>query len=134
MNLQVDPSSNLASALLDSKIRPPAVVGYRVKIFCPSPLNYVTRSPGFGWILAWHHVECHRRVTFLLAYCKSFGEGSYIAGREHTNLGDSALFGYILCAFWQFCAGLCTPILYLSRLGKVHVEKHIIARRMFELA
>ena len=47
MNIQVDPtSSNLASAMLNSKIGPRAVVGYGVKIFHPSPPNYVTRSPG----------------------------------------------------------------------------------------
>ena len=47
MNIQVDPtSSNLASAMLNSKIRPRAVVGYGVKIFHRSPPNYVTRSPG----------------------------------------------------------------------------------------
>ena len=46
MNNQVDPtSSNLASAMLNSKIRPREVVGYGVKIFHPSPPNYVTRSP-----------------------------------------------------------------------------------------
>ena len=47
MNIQVDPtSSNLASAMLNSKIRPRAVVGYGVKIFHPSPPNYVARSTG----------------------------------------------------------------------------------------
>ena len=47
MNMQVDPtSSNLASAMLNAKIRPRAVVGYGVKNFHPSPPNYVTRSPG----------------------------------------------------------------------------------------
>ena len=47
MNIQVDPTSiNLASAVLNSKIRPRKVVGYGVKIFLPSPPNYVTRSPG----------------------------------------------------------------------------------------
>ena len=47
MNIQVDPTrSNLTSAMLNSKIRPRAAVGYGVKIFHPSPLNYVTRSPG----------------------------------------------------------------------------------------
>ena len=47
MNIQVDPTSfNLASAMLNSKIRPRAVVGYSIKIFHPSPPNYVTRSPG----------------------------------------------------------------------------------------
>ena len=53
MNIQVDPmSSNLASAMLNSKIRPSAVVGYGVKIFHPSPLNYVTRSPGRAkWLI-----------------------------------------------------------------------------------
>ena len=29
-------------------LRPRAVVGYGVKIFFPSPPNYVTRSPGYG--------------------------------------------------------------------------------------
>ena len=29
-------------------LRPHAVVGYGVKIFLPSPPNYVTRSPGVG--------------------------------------------------------------------------------------
>ena len=49
MNIEVDPtSSNLASAMLNSKIRPRAVVGYGVKIFHASPPNYVTRSPGSG--------------------------------------------------------------------------------------
>ena len=53
MNIQVDPtSSNRASAMLNSKIRPRAVVGYGVKIFNPSPPNYVTRSPGIGGVLA----------------------------------------------------------------------------------
>ena len=47
MTIQVEPTrSNLASAMLNSKIRPHAVVGYGVKIFLPSPPNYVTRSPG----------------------------------------------------------------------------------------
>ena len=56
MNIQVDPtSSNLASAMLNSKIRPRAVVGYGVKIFRPSPLNYITRSPG----------ECAQTIVIL---------------------------------------------------------------------
>ena len=51
MNIQVDPTrSNLPSAMLNLKIRPRAVVGYGVKIFLPSPPNYVTRSPGLCWI------------------------------------------------------------------------------------
>ena len=35
--------------MLNSKLGPRAVVGYGVKIFLPSPPNYVTRSPGDGW-------------------------------------------------------------------------------------
>ena len=31
-------------------LRPRAVVGYGVKIFLPSPPNYVTRSPGWGLV------------------------------------------------------------------------------------
>ena len=49
MNIQEDPtSSNLAFAMLNSKIRPRPVVGYSVKIFHPIPPNYVTKSPGSG--------------------------------------------------------------------------------------
>ena len=29
-------------------LRPRAVVGYGIKIFLPSPPNYVTRSPGYS--------------------------------------------------------------------------------------
>ena len=51
MNIQVDlTSSNLASAMFNSKIMPRAVVGYGVKIFHPSPPNYVTRSPRYIFI------------------------------------------------------------------------------------
>ena len=51
MNIEVDPTgSNRASAMLNSEIRPGAVVGYGVKIFHPIPPNYVTRSPGFDVI------------------------------------------------------------------------------------
>ena len=32
-------------------LRPRAVVGYGVKIFLPSPPNYVTRSPGFFYFV-----------------------------------------------------------------------------------
>ena len=54
MNIQVEPTrSNLASAMLNSKIRPRAVVGYGVKIFLPSPPNYVNRSPGYGSRRSW---------------------------------------------------------------------------------
>ena len=62
MNIQVDPtSSNLASVMLNSKIRPRAVVGYGVNIIHPSPPNYVTRSPGseyravFKWLSKNHY-------------------------------------------------------------------------------
>ena len=58
MNIQVDPTrSNLASAMLNSKIRPRAVVGYGVKIFRPSPLNYVTRSSGSNGVYATGQLE-----------------------------------------------------------------------------
>ena len=65
MNFQVDPtSSNLACAMLNSKIRPRGVVGYGVKSFRPSPPNYVTRSPGIKQTIVkqWAGV-----VTFPLA-------------------------------------------------------------------
>ena len=52
MNIQVDPtSSNLASAMLNLKVRPRAVVGYGVKIFHPSPPNYDSRSPVYIYLL-----------------------------------------------------------------------------------
>ena len=34
-------------------LRPGAVVGYGVKIFLPSPPNYVTRSPGIVCNFSW---------------------------------------------------------------------------------
>ena len=67
MNIQVDPtSSNQASAMLNSKIRPRAVVGYGVKIFHPSPPNYVTRSPGTG------RISKYNKMSFCNSYeaCK----------------------------------------------------------------
>ena len=49
MNIQVDPTrSNLASAMMNSKIRPRAVVVYGVKIFPPSPPNYVTNRLSYA--------------------------------------------------------------------------------------
>ena len=41
-------------------IRPRAVVGYGVKIFLPSPPNYVTKSPGRG-TMALQKILCQRR-------------------------------------------------------------------------
>ena len=58
MNIQVDStSSNLASAMLNLKIRLRAVVGYDVKIFHPSPPNYVTRSPGWAIIFKFDQIR-----------------------------------------------------------------------------
>ena len=81
MNIQVDPtSSNLASSMLNSKIRTHAVVGYGVKIFRPSPLNYVTRSPGNLFAVALHdklmfhlckHIIVHAHLLFLFSLCFS---------------------------------------------------------------
>ena len=34
-------------------LRPRAVVGYGVKIFLPSPPNYITRSPGLYYREIW---------------------------------------------------------------------------------
>ena len=73
MNIQVDPtSSNLASAMLNSKIRPRVVVGYGVKIFHPSPLNYVTRSPGRGFRIA--VIVCVALSIVLISNHRVFGE------------------------------------------------------------
>ena len=78
MNIQVDPtSSNLASAMLNSKIRPRAVVGYGVKIFHLSPPNYVTRSPGDShwtglvdkWLLTIWLIAELLKLTGCLAQC-----------------------------------------------------------------
>ena len=66
LNIQVDPtSSNVASAMLNSKIRPRAVVGYGFKIFQPSPLNYVTRSPGWCALSEWSKITVIRRSELL---------------------------------------------------------------------
>ena len=66
MNIQVDStSSNLASAMLNSKIRPRAVVGYGVKIFHPSPPNDVTRSPGVEQMFDNFNVNLPKKKGFL---------------------------------------------------------------------
>ena len=74
MNIQVDPtSSNFACAMLNSKIRPRAVVGYGVKIFHPSPPNYVTRSP--GCVLIGERLKKPKDgqcVGFVFSFIKSF--------------------------------------------------------------
>ena len=44
-------------------LRPRAVVGYGVKIFLPSPPNYVTRSPGYSKYCA---VVAKRWTSFCL--------------------------------------------------------------------
>ena len=42
-------------------LRPRAVVGYGVKIFLPSPQNYVTRSPGvIEWLCSYLDERCQR--------------------------------------------------------------------------
>ena len=74
MNIQVDPTrSNLASAMLNSKIRPRAVVGYGVKIFHPSPPNYVTRSPGYSYLDLFENYSI-QPATFIKTFeiCHSF--------------------------------------------------------------
>ena len=48
-------------------LRPRAVVGYGVKIFLPSPPNYVTRSPG----------ELNRFATAATAVSDSIALGAY---------------------------------------------------------
>ena len=47
-------------------LRPRAVVGYGVKIFPPSPPNYVTRSPGLSW--AWTTFVTKRNGIICLRY------------------------------------------------------------------
>ena len=86
MNIQVDPtSSNLASAsasaMLNWKIRPRAVVGYGVKIFHPSPPNYVTRSPGleglliaFSYFVYYSNSKAKARKGDLIRRCDLHGQ------------------------------------------------------------
>ena len=88
MNIQVDPTrSNLASAMLNSKIRPRAVVGYGVKIFSPSPPSYVTRSPGMTqWsIVDLSHIwlgplerakSCEYAFFYRCRYCSVLWQGN----------------------------------------------------------
>ena len=57
--------------MLNSKIGPRAVVGYGVKIFHPSPPNYVTRSPGYqGYLHRRHSIkyeDCLPKFKFVKA-------------------------------------------------------------------
>ena len=57
-------------------LRPRAVVGYGVKIFLPSPPNYVTRSPGSclcftkrGLPFVFAPKNAHHRLPEILRWC-----------------------------------------------------------------
>ena len=52
-------------------LRPRAVVGYGVKIFLPSPPNYVTRSPGYDFNDNKLGEQVFDTVNKSLEYCKS---------------------------------------------------------------
>ena len=49
-------------------LRPRAVVGYGVKIFLPSPPNYVTRSPGCNSLVAREKSRVHGVIGFGFAF------------------------------------------------------------------
>ena len=89
MNIQVDPtSSNLASAMLNFKIRPRAVVGYGVKILLSqsSKLRQQITWVGLGWpFLA---LEWKTRSSNLL---------SLIAWPFTHCIWDLLLFSFVLC-------------------------------------
>ena len=51
-------------------LRPRAVVGYGVKIFLPSPPNYVTRSPGKNQISITVKIGMIQVTKLALNYCK----------------------------------------------------------------
>ena len=96
MNIQVDPtSSNLAFAMLNSKIRPRAVVGYGVKIFDPSPPNYVTRSPG----MAQHGEDENGRNFKTLVYAFKFRRDLYQQSPKYP-------YGYLFLAKFVSLFGL----------------------------
>ena len=57
--------------------RPRAVVGYGVKIFLPSPPNYVTRSP--GQIIGENQSECENNLGYYIIYDRKwFDPWSYM--------------------------------------------------------
>ena len=59
MNIQVDPTrSNLASAMLNSKIRPRVVVGYGVKIFHFIPVLRITSPDHLEGIHSSDNIQC----------------------------------------------------------------------------
>ena len=47
-------------------LRPRAVVGYGIKIFFPSPQNYVTRSPGYCWMNSCLRVRFDQYTVWLI--------------------------------------------------------------------
>ena len=60
------------------QLRPRAVVGYGVKIFHPSPPNYVTRSPGYSSSELSNprgHLAAQTKLK-LIGSCVFFGVGS----------------------------------------------------------
>ena len=92
MNIQVDPTrSNLASAMLNSKIRPRAVVGYGVKIFLSS--GNIQRSlfclqrihQHHRWILM-HPFHCHLLHKLYVIMQKKF-----CLGETWRKLTDSSV-------------------------------------------
>ena len=64
-------------------LRPRAVVGYGVKIFLPSPPNYVTRSPGTSYVTCLHGTN---RVS---ARCAVLNPSQVTV--QEASLGDAAL-------------------------------------------
>ena len=102
MNIQVDStSSNLASAILNSKVTPRAVVGYGVKIFHPSPPNYVTRSPGYLWDLMLQLCASfpffHLRNIFNIRKFLSVDSAKTLAITSKVDYCDSLLYGQPKC-------------------------------------
>ena len=63
-------------------LRPRAVVGYGVKIFLPSPPNYVTRSPGWRYL---DHKAKSALVSSYQSYIKQLCSGHTSVSRDRSR-------------------------------------------------
>ena len=112
-------------------LRPRAVVGYGVKIFLPSPPNYVTRSPGGG-----RTVKIPSKITEFTFFWPETGTGrklgntlyptqdKYLQGTQNAFTGLCLSLNHSLCLTIEFKLNLSFEKCY-------HNVKSILNRQIF---
>ena len=98
-------------------LRPRAVVGYGVKVFLPSPPNYVTRSPGVYTVYS-------SRVSYkqnIMPKPNSINQvKSY--GTEHEKLLFICFNMQWIVAGYHMNNSLCQSLILLIRLGLIALK------------